>query len=153
MKLTLKSALFIPSLLIFGQCLGLTNLTGCGLHLTSGTGTSPNDATPQGNVVYQGQFFKENGATTASGSATVYLSNGNYVLQLAGLAFDFPDSSNLTVIVNGSNRVVASFALSATTGTKNYTFSATATQLISVKIHSNSANLSYASAQLQSIIK
>ena len=125
-------------------------LTGCGTHLTSGTATLPQDPTPTGTLQYQGQFSGSS-SQTASGSALVYFSAGNFILHLASVSF--PSESGLTVIVRSNLSTVGTFTLRASGGSQNYTFASSSARLASVSIHSPSKNQDYATAQLQTVIQ
>ena len=93
-----------------------------------------------------GEFIAIAGAAV-SGTVTVYdMSDGAYIVRLAGLVA--PAETGMTVIpvVDGSS--VASLALRANTGTQNYTIQTTVSSpgWDKVRLHSSATNRDYAEA-------
>jgi len=128
-----------------GALLLLMFLTHCGLH--AGTGVAPNDPTPSGQILKQGQFFSQSGQTV-TGSAVIYLSGSSYILRLEGIST--PSEAGLQVRIDGNpGGVVFTSALSATSGNQNYPFSGgVGVTFKAVDIYSTLNSVNYGSAQL-----
>ena len=136
----ISSPLSAGSIIVFS----LVFLSSCGLKWGS---ASPNDTAPTGGtIVAQGSFTSLNGRT-AGGTVQIYDMGTSTIVRLVGVTF--PAESGLQLSVTGDGAVVSTTTLLATTGSKNYTISASGVSTWnSVTIHSLPKNLDYAQALL-----
>jgi hypothetical protein len=130
----------------------LLNVNCADIGIGFGPSGPPNDATPTGTVLRQGQFSGLNGKT-ASGAAIFYSGNGagNYILRLEGVSF--PEETGLSIRIYSASQLVSTLQLRYSSGSQNYTLSGIGSQLnfsiygqISVYIFSSVNNKNYALA-------
>ncbi len=128
--------------LIFANCSGLS--------IGTGGGSSPNEKAPTGTLLTQGTLSGLNGQTV-SGNALVYSTGiSNYAVRLEGLTAPSEQGMSLQVI-DGSDQTLGSTTLTATSGSKNYTFSNLGPNLTIKRIYifSSVKGVNYGSALLQ----
>jgi hypothetical protein len=102
--------------------LATAGLTACGTGAGGGA-TSLNEPAPSGFLLAQGPFFGQNGQTV-SGTAAIYAGTGGaFILRLEGISA--PSENGLLVRVVGNGTQVFSSTLRASSGSMNYTMSAT----------------------------